>query len=135
MTTVNEAFQQEPAGKPAKTPSKHAKVSVDIITTIAWWSLVASLTGIALHRGFGISVPFAPAFILAFTFGAVVKGLAQVVGETWHHERVKADADLIAARMAVQAKLPDLGNVDFGKMFADLGIGKPSADDGLNPYL
>lgn len=104
MTAATEALQ-EPAPGPAEVkPSKSVDLVSNVVLSFGWWAFVAWLAGVALHRGFGVSLPFIPAFILAFLFATVTKSLAQVTGEAWHAERVKADTNLIAATMAVQQK-------------------------------
>jgi hypothetical protein len=87
----------------AQAPSKGAGILTNIALSLGIWALLAGLAGLALHRGFGVSVPFIPAFLLSFTFGMTVKVVGMMTAQTWHEARVKADLALMAA-MAMTSK-------------------------------
>jgi hypothetical protein len=50
-----------------------------VAATLVLWAFVVWLAGIALHRGFGVPVPFLPSFLLAFAGATAVKILAMTV--------------------------------------------------------
>src|SRR5579872_501481 len=133
MTTVNETPERQ-APKARKVPSKWDGIISGIIATLGTWAFLAWLAGVGLGRGFGVSVPFIPALILALVFGGVVKSLLSMAADTWHAARVKADTAFLAAHMAVQAQLQDASQADMAKLFADLGMDKPAPGAGGSGY-
>ena len=134
MTTINEVLEQK-APQARKVPSKWDGIISGIIATLGTWAFLAWLAGVGLGRGFGVSVPFIPALILAFVFGGVVKSLLSMAADTWHAARVKADTALLVGQMMAQEELRKASAGDMAKLFADLGMDKPAPGAGGSGYL
>jgi hypothetical protein len=88
---------------PAKAPSGGAAILVNLLLTLAIWAFLTWLAGIALHQGFGVSVPFTPVFLMSLAAATAVKVLVAMTAQVWHAERVKADLALLTAVAATQA--------------------------------
>lgn len=97
MTEKTEAAEAKP-----KAPPKGAGALANLVTDFGFTAAFAFVAGIALHRGFGVSIPFIPSWLLLLTGLHLAQLAVAQLAHVWHRERVKADIDLLAASMAAQ---------------------------------
>jgi hypothetical protein len=73
------------------------------IATLASSALVSGLAGLALNRGFGVSIPFLAGFFLIVAFLFFVRLVALVAAGAWHNVAIEAASRLAAGTVVGMA--------------------------------
>lgn len=134
MTTQAETLEppEDTAKDPAKAPGKGASFTAGFLYSLGLYALLAWVAGIAVNKGYGVHVPFMAGWLLLLVTGWLVKHLATNVAGAWHHARVLADIDLMAAAMAAQQAVRQEQGDGLAGLLAKLG---KTADEDTGAYL
>jgi hypothetical protein len=132
VTTLNDILNdgngQSP--KPAKQkpvkPDPGSSFATAIGATLALCAIVSGLAGVALHRGFGLSVPFLAGFFLVLGFAFFVRLIALTVAGAWFNVATDAAPRLILAEAVAEfeaGKVTDaMGFLDMDKKLREGGV-------------
>jgi hypothetical protein len=126
MTTQTET-PEVPKGD-AKAPGRGSSLLASVILSLAVYAVLAWVGGIALNKGFGVHVPFMAGWLLLMAAGILIKHTTTNVAGSWHHARVLADIDLMAATMAVHEAAQ-------AKTFLDMDKRVRAAEKDAGAYL
>lgn len=104
MTATFEPLTQ-PAGKPAKrAPLKAApretSFTVAILAVLSGSAIASGLSGLALHRGFGVSVPFMAGWFLILGFLFFLRMAVLTAAGAWFNVAIQAAPKLAEASVA-----------------------------------
>lgn len=104
MTTATETLKggakKNPAEKGKSAPSPATGGAAGMLITFSLSAIVSGLAGVALNRGFGVSVPFMAGFVLVLAFAFFLRLATLVVASGWQEAAVSA-APRVAAGVVI----------------------------------
>jgi hypothetical protein len=112
----------------ARAPVKGARALASVTTDLGLTAGFAWVGGVALHRGFGLSVPFVAAWLLLLGGMWLTQLVTAQLGRIWHHARVEADIELLAASMAAQDAIRQESKAGLADLLT--GLAKDEKDSG-----
>jgi hypothetical protein len=124
MTILNDLLDgNDQSPKPVKVtpakPSTGSSLLAAIGSLIALCAIVSGLAGVALHRGFGLSVPFVAGFFLVLAFAFFVRLVTLSIAGAWFNVAVEATPRLVLAEAVAEfeaGKITDaMGFLDLDK--------------------
>lgn len=139
MTTATETLKggakKDPAEKGKSAPSPATGGATGMLITFSLSAIVSGLAGVALNRGFGVSVPFVAGFVLVLAFAFFLRMAVLIVATGWQEVAVSAAprvaagvvAGSFAAEMALKEHLGAEALKDFEKHVHEAF---PAKDDG-----
>lgn len=97
MTTLNETLKGAKQDPAKKRPASGAVTG--ILVTLAVSAITSALAGVALGRGFGLSVPFMAGFLLVLAVAFFLRMVVLVAASAWQEVAVATAPKLAAAVM------------------------------------
>lgn len=117
----------------AKAKAAGISALAGIVTDLGFTAVFAWVGGVALHVGFGVSVPFGAAWLLLLTGLYLAQLVTGQLAGVWHAKRVEADIRLLAATMMAQDMIHGQQESPLGDLASFLK--KLDADDNSGAYL
>ncbi len=103
MTTQTEILKTAKKDQPSASG-----VTAGFIVTLGVTALVSWVAGVALHQGFGVSVPFMAAWLLLLAFQFLAKTTVQVIAQGWFGVAVEHESRLAGEYALGQAAADEL---------------------------
>jgi len=98
MTTANETPKAAKRDLEKGQRASQAEAGASgLLVTLALSAITSGLAGVALHRGFGVSVPFAAGFVLILAFAFFLRMVVLIVASGWQQVAVSSAPKLAAA--------------------------------------
>lgn len=115
--------------KPPVASSTPGNTGAGFLAGLLIWAFAVWLAGIGLHRGYNVSVPFLPTYLLAVAGSFVLNGLTRVVAVAWRDIEIEQAPNLAAAQttgtMAAQRLM---GQPSIADIMAQLGADLPGKE-------
>lgn len=99
MTATTKALKDDAKGKGRKVPAGSGAAD-GMLVTLALSAITSGLAGVALNKGFGVSVPFAAGFFLIVASAFFLCLATLVVATSWQSAAVAAAPKLAAGIVA-----------------------------------